>query len=217
MGYVILDKKQCEKYGKKRKRKFVACLILLFALLFVVCGCLYWSNLIKRFVGVACDEAESALTISVNNAIADVFASAKYNDFVKVIKDEQGTVSLVETNQTTVNLFTSRTAAEVQQIIATKNTFSLPIGSVCGFVLLSEKGPCVTADFRQIGKVICKLQSEFTSAGINQTLHRLYVVIDASLQVVVSSNKKTIQTQNTVLIFETVIVGQVPQVYIDKC
>ena len=64
-----------------------------------------------------------------------------------------------------------------------------------------------------VGDIQTDLRSEFSTAGINQTLHRIYLEIKCN--VVILTPFKTIQEEisNQVLIAEGVIVGEIPNTY----
>jgi hypothetical protein len=67
-----------------------------------------------------------------------------------------------------------------------------------------------------IGSVVCKFVSNFESAGINQTLHKIYVNINAQIGVVFPLNSVSFNSEQQVLISECVIIGQVPEVYLNS-
>ena len=49
--------------------------------------------------------------------------------------------------------------------------------------MLSGRGPGVKIRISSIGNIETNLNSEFTSQGINQTLHRIYVDISCNVKV----------------------------------
>ena len=52
--------------------------------------------------------------------------------------------------------------------------------------------------------------------GINQTLHRIFLNIDAQLSVVIPGVDVTVNTETEVLLAESVIVGKVPDTYLQS-
>ena len=56
--------------------------------------------------------------------------------------------------------------------------------------------------------------SEFKQAGINQTIHRIYVKVDTKVQVIIPFSNKFVEIGSEVPIAETIIVGDVPDTYI---
>ena len=86
-------------------------------------------------------------------------------------------------------------------------------GSFTGFKLLSGKGPGVPIRISSIGNVETDLRSEFTSQGINQTLHRVYLQIECEVSILTPYKDITEKITNQVLIAENVIVGKIPNTY----
>lgn len=89
----------------------------------------------------------------------------------------------------------------------------LHFGSFTGFKLLSGKGPGVPIKISSIGNVETDLKSEFTSQGINQTLHRVYLQVECEVRILTPYEDITEKIKNQVLIAENVIVGRIPNTY----
>ena len=64
-----------------------------------------------------------------------------------------------------------------------------------------------------IGNVETDLRSEFTSKGINQTLHRVYLQVDCEVSILTPFKDLDKKISNQVLLLENVIVGQIPNTY----
>lgn len=75
------------------------------------------------------------------------------------------------------------------------------------------RGPNVNIKMEVIGNIETDLKSEFRAAGINQTLHRIYLEIRCN--VIILTPFQTIEEPviNQVLLAEGVIVGEVPNSY----
>ena len=56
--------------------------------------------------------------------------------------------------------------------------------------------------------------SEFSQAGINQTLQKLYMQVSVDVAVLVLGNVDDFTISSQVVIAETVIVGQVPDMFL---
>ena len=63
------------------------------------------------------------------------------------------------------------------------------------------------------GNVNSEIDSEFTSVGINQTLHRIYLNLDCSIGILTPFKPIHQKVSSKVLLTETVIVGEVPSTY----
>lgn len=79
--------------------------------------------------------------------------------------------------------------------------------------MLSGRGPGVKIRISSIGNIETNLNSEFTSQGINQTLHRIYVDISCNVKVLTPFKDIERKITNKVLLAENVIVGDIPDTY----
>lgn len=64
-----------------------------------------------------------------------------------------------------------------------------------------------------VGDVETDLKSEFTSQGINQTLHRVYLQVRCSVNILTPFDNISREISNQVLLMENVIVGNIPNTY----
>ena len=79
--------------------------------------------------------------------------------------------------------------------------------------MLSGRGPGVKIRISSIGNIETNLNSEFTSQGINQTLHRIYVDVSCNVKVLTPFKDIERNITNRVLLAENVIVGNIPDTY----
>ena len=63
------------------------------------------------------------------------------------------------------------------------------------------------------GSVETDLKSEFEEAGINQTLHRIYLEVKCNVTILTPYNTMTETIVNQVLLMEGVIIGNIPDTY----
>ena len=93
------------------------------------------------------------------------------------------------------------------------SSFKIPLGSFLGSKLFSGIGPKVNVKMKMVGDLDTDLRSEFTSAGINQTLHRIYLEIKCKVIILTPFETMEEEIANQVLIAEGVIVGDIPNAY----
>ena len=98
-------------------------------------------------------------------------------------------------------------------IIEEEKILKLLFGSFTGFKLLAGKGPGVKISISSEGEVETDLRSEFTSQGINQTLHRVYLQVKCNVNIVTPYDSIAREITNQVLLMENVIVGNIPNTY----
>lgn len=99
------------------------------------------------------------------------------------------------------------------QITEEEKTSQQLCGSFTGFKLLAGKGPGVKIQISPIGDVETDLKSEFTSQGINQTLHRIYLNVKCRVNILTPFQDLEKEITNQVLLAENVIVGRIPNTY----
>ena len=64
-----------------------------------------------------------------------------------------------------------------------------------------------------IGNIDTNLKSEFSSAGINQTLHRIYLEVTCNVTILTPFNTIEESILNQVLLAEAVVIGTTPNTY----
>ena len=142
-------------------------------------------------------------------------AKYEYDDILNIIKDENGNIKMVGTNIFTVNKIISDIPVYMQEEFEREenSTFKIPIGSFFGSKLFSGRGPKVNIKMQIVGDLDTDLRSEFTSAGINQTLHRIYLEIKCNVVILTPFETIEQKISNQVLLAEGVIVGEIPNSY----
>ena len=171
---------------------------------------------IEPTMDVLCVNMAKGIATQISNEQATVVMSNyKYDDLSTVIRDEQGKIQMVKMNIILVNEITSDVAVKIQDAINNynKSSFNIRLGSFTGSKLLSGRGPQVQIKMSTTGNVATDLISEFSQAGVNQTLHRIYLKVDCSISILTPFDtiEETITIQ--VLLAEAVIVGDVPSTY----
>ena len=131
---------------------------------------------------------------------------------MEVITDSSGRITGIQANPTGLNALATQTAISAQAYISQigAQRISIPIGSALGSNLLSGKGPNVSARAIPSGAVTSSFYSEFSSAGYNQTLHRIYITLKANMMIILPTASASEEVVAQVLVAENVLVGEVP-------
>lgn len=74
-------------------------------------------------------------------------------------------------------------------------------------------GPDIKIKMSTDGTVETDLKSEFKEAGINQTLHRIYLEVKCNVNILTPYNTINETIVNQVLLVEGVIIGNIPNTY----
>ena len=159
--------------------------------------------------------AKSVATKVSNIKATEVMAKYEYDDILEISKDQNGNINRVGTNIFTINKIISDIPVYIQEELEREenSSFKIPLGSFLGSKFFSGMGPKVNVKVQMIGDMETDLRSEFTSAGINQTLHRIYLEIKCRVIILTPFETMEEVIANQVLIAEGVIVGDIPNAY----
>ena len=203
------------EYRKNNSRnKKMLTVIVIFLIAFLVASGIIRS--IEPVINKQCVYYAKSIATKVSNEQATaVMANYKYQDLCSIEKDESGNIKVIKSNIIPVNEITSDIAIKIQdEFDKTQNgDVFVRLGTLTGSKLLSGRGPKVKFKIVTNGNVETDLKSEFTSAGINQTLHQIFLDITCNVTIVTPYNSTTEQIKNQVLIAESVIIGDIPDSY----
>ncbi len=198
--------------GRNNRKILKIMVILLIAFMFAY----YSLKAIEPIMEKQCKNVAKSIATKISNDEATkIMKNYEYNDFINVTKDEQENIKMVETNIITINEIISDVPLRIQEEIEkTENSnFSIPLGSFLGSKLFFGIGPKVNITMKLTGNLDTDLKSEFIHAGINQTLHKIYLEIRCNIIILTPFETIEDQIVNQVLLAEGVIVGEVPSSY----
>ena len=208
----IMPKKSGPEKQKKRKKFIQLIMIIFIAFTFAY----FVLQAIKPIMEQQCKSMAKSISTKICNAEAtEVMKRYQYEDLFIITKDDEGNVKMVGTNVITINEIISDIPIRIQEQLekSENNNFDIKLGSFLGSNLFAGRGPNINIKMEVVGSLDTDLRSEFTSAGINQTLHRVYLEIKCN--VVILTPFETIEDEifNQVLLAEGVIIGNVPSSY----
>lgn len=219
-SYIICMKPYVYTKKKKRLSKRAKARVFLFSILVVVVLlCVYYFLVIAPIVVSLSEEKVRSLSTQVVSAsVEEVLRdeAITYDDLVKIEYNSNREISLISTNSVEINLFVRKVTYLVQNRMDTLGAegVDIALGTFTGIPFLYGLGPMVSVKLVPVGTVNTAFASTFTSAGINQTLHRLYFTISINVGMILPSMTKNLLTELQVEICESVIVGKVPDVYL---
>ena len=171
---------------------------------------------------LSCDmvlsDAVDLMTLCVNDTINRTLAGRDYgyDYFVTIDRDESGAVTAIKANMARINALSSELLSDIVEA-ADKGELSLsiPLGNILGSSLLLGKGPDIPVDITLLTSSRVDFKNELSAAGINQTKHEMKLDVVVDIDVVLPWRTVSTQVVTEILIAETVIVGEVPQTYLD--
>ena len=94
-------------------------------------------------------------------------------------------------------------------------SLSIPVGNVLGSSLLLGKGPELPVDITMLTSSHVDFRNELSDAGINQTKHQIKLDVVVDIDVIMPWQTISTQVVSEILIAETVILGDVPDTYLN--
>lgn len=195
--------------GGKLKRS--VCVILIAIILFFIAIDTAFSVPVRSLAREMVSQRGTEL---INLAVFNGLAEADHNGITELQTDETGN-SFLYVDAARLNHEASSIALEAQKLIRECGALGveLPIGSIAGLSMFTGSGAKLRVSFTPIGSVHPSLEAEFNSAGVNQTEYCVYLTLKTSARVVVAGKVSEVELSQTTLLFETLIVGNVPQAY----
>ncbi len=205
---------------KKRKQKRTFLKLLFVILLLSIVILIFFEVRAKPVIrDVAVSQAENIASCVIEDAIVTVLKEKgiTYSSLVDVEKDNTGRVSTVKANTIQMNLLKSEISAEISKDILETDSreISIPLGTIIGISTLSGKGPKIKTTLTLASNVSTSIDNVFTSAGINQTLHEIFVNINATVYVIMPKSSASAEVNTNFCIAQTVIIGTVPETFAD--
>lgn len=170
-------------------------------------------TIMPTVMAVADAEMRAKAIEIVNRAIINEYSNQfNYDQIIKVDKDSEGNIVMLKADTLKMNKIACDVALESQKELKKLGEvgIKIPIGYISRNNILSYYGPSITIKMQPIGHVETKYSSEFESAGINQTRHKIYVKVKTTVRVIIPLKSNDIEVTNEVPIAETIVIGKTP-------
>ena len=201
--------------GKRRRKwKLLVALILALAV---------WAflGLRSRLWPVVRSLARTQVTNTASDLINDAIleqimeGQIQYDRIVYFEKDLNGRITALKTNMAEVNRLKTETLNIINDEIMAEDSENLGVslGSLILPEFFSGKGPSIPVRIMAIRNSDASFQSEFTDAGINQTLQKLRMDVLVDVTILVLGQTETFTVSSQMVVAETIIVGDVPATY----
>ncbi len=167
---------------------------------------------------LAKSRASNAVTRVINNAVSDTLTAEaiSYADIVTLQKDSAGQITALTSDFVTMNRLKTQIMSRVVEQVDTIDTKELgvPLGNLLGLASLSDKGPLLPVRVLSVASAEGDFQNQFSSAGINQSYHRIVLNVEVTVRLLIPGGKVETIVHTQVNVAETVIVGKVPDSYL---
>lgn len=209
--------RELKKYSARARRRRWGRRILLAVLVVTAIFLLVDRNFKPLVFSLA--EARSAAMASqvLSGAVAEALGDGVgYDDLMNVRMDEKGQVALLSANTLRMNMLADKAGEAAQRRLEKMSSEKIlvPLGAALGITLFAGSGPGVPVSIVPIGSISTDFETEFEACGINQTRHKVYLQVTASIRIVIPTGAKTTQVTANMLVAESIIVGAVPEGFV---
>ncbi|HKM18395.1 MAG TPA: sporulation protein YunB [Limnochordia bacterium] len=190
--------------------------LLVLALLAAVAGLVVEKRVTPVLYAWAETKAVNLATQAINLAVEETMLQANVLEMAEIITDDSGRIQAVKYDTAKISQTAAAIAQKVLQALhdLDPETLSIPLGRFLGSDMFSGFGPRVPLRAFPAGAVTATPVSSFVTAGINQTIHRLYLDIKVEMRIVVPLASAKLPVSTRVALIEDIIVGAVPSWYL---
>jgi len=160
-----------------------------------------------------------AMTVkAVNHAVSSIVSIGTYRELTDIRYDANGKITSISANMMQMNGMSSDIALASQgylELFATTG-IPVPIGTFSGFPIITGKGPDVNLRVVPVGATNVRFDSQFTSAGINQTHHRIVLKVRTLVNLIMPLGSRHVEAEIEALLCESIIIGEVPEFFLSR-
>ena len=200
-----------------RRKSNISWILLLLFVICLVAFFVFRSRFRPVIQSLAETQLKNTTSDLINDAILEQIATGevRYDRIVYFEKDINGRITALKTNISEVNRLKTDILNLINDEILALDTADLgvPLGSLFLPELFSGKGPQIPVQVLSIRNSDASFHSEFSQAGINQTLQRLLMEVSVDVTILVMGDTESYTVATQVVVAETIIVGDVPDTY----
>lgn len=178
-----------------------------------------WFDTALRPHLVALSEAQvrNRLTQVANRSMSQALADQELSYNGMVTLQTAGTLSTMVTDTAALNRLRAAVLEDVIAQISTVDSdpLGVPLGALTGIDLFSALGPRLPVQVVSVSSAEGQYRNDFTSAGINQTLHRIMLDVTLNAKLLLPGGVVEVVVSTPICVAETIIIGQVPQTYLN--
>lgn len=207
-------------YVKRRKVKIKPYLLVIIAFFALFNLFLYiFDTRVLPSVLLKSESVVKAKTVqTISETSLELFNNEfKYNEMIIIDKDEAGDITLIRADAVKLNYLSSQLSIKCNEKLQEMGDIGIkiPIGWISERSVMYNLGPDVTVKIKPIGNINVSYESKFESAGINQTRHKIYLNVEATVKIIIPLHNEEMQVTCEIPVAETIIVGKIPNTAID--
>ena len=201
------------------KKFFIVFFVILFVMLSLITYKVMEDTLRPVVTTLALSEINTLCTQLINDAVTEIAVkNADYSNLCTFNKNEKGEILSVSSNPRELNnLKTQITSMLIETVNARiAHEVYVPLGQLTNASFLIGKGVKIPIDLLITGSPKIDFDNKFETAGINQTKHKISVMVYVEFDIVLPFDTVKTSMETETLLYETVIVGNIPEVYVTR-
>ena len=202
----------------RRKADFHIAGMLLSVITGIAVAFLFISQLNARLRPIlfelALSQTSNYITAAIDSAVSE--QSISYNELICLERSASGDIVALTSNMAYANILRAQlleTSLDALKDLETME-FYVPLGTIYDWDLLSGRGPDIGVRVLYTGTASAEFENSFSDAGINQTCHQIVFRVKADVSVLLPGRQEKTTVDTRVCVAETVIVGKVPETYL---
>ena len=172
---------------------------------------------------LVCDAAtprlRAEMTRVINEAVSE--AMSDYDEkLINITYGSSGKILSVETDSVKINLLRALVTEKINEKIKSYSEYTITISfsNIMDDEIVFGRFPSwrIPASVEPNGSAETTVKSSLTSAGINQSLHKITLSVKVRITAMLLISTVDVETDTDICIAETVIIGEVPSVFLGK-
>ncbi|MGN2338445.1 sporulation protein YunB [Clostridium cagae] len=207
-------------YTKRKKRKYIPIIVISIALVIIFNSVIVFldNKVMPSLDRVAEMTVRSRVLNIINSNSIKLFADEfNYNEMIKVEKDNDGNITLIQADTVKLNYLASKLSIQCNEELQNLEDIKIkiPLGWFTDNSIYYNLGPQMAIRVEDVGNINANYESGFESAGINQTRHRIYLNVESKVRVILPFKTNEVEIVTKVPVSDTIIVGKIPETAID--
>lgn len=195
-------------------------ILLIFTILLIAVYILADSRMTPIINTLALTRAQNLATVIINDTVAEMLSKENnsFDDLVRIEYDSGGKISSLTADSVGMNRLKSLISVSITKAIGEieESRISIAAGTLTGSTLLTGRGPKIDLNVHISCSCSIEVRNSFSYSGINQTVHKVMLDITTYVYVLSVGDTLTSEVFTSIPISETVIIGQIPEIYAGK-
>ena len=200
----------------KLNKSFVLFFIMVITVL-IITSSIYNKSLKPTLKNLSETSVKILAQKSCNIAVKNSIEGTTYDDLIKTEKDDNGKITSLIANVEIMNKIANdvviNTQAELEK--STNNYIKVPLGTVIGLSIFNGYGIKIKLNTVPAGICNATFKSTFDKAGINQTRHRILLLVTTQIRTIAPFFTDVQEYTSEIVIAETILLGDTPTTFYD--